>query len=63
MYVRKPGSLSSLKALLNRRNVPKKPSSNMNESEDFLDVVTGGHVLESFMTFAGMESIDSSPSK
>jgi len=63
MFVRKRGSLATLKTALGRRNVPKKPSSNFNESEDFIEVVTQGHIVEAFLQFAGMESVDSDPSE
>ena len=43
------GTLCQLRNLINRRNVTKKPKKNVNAAEDFLEVVTTGHILTAVM--------------
>jgi hypothetical protein len=63
MFATQKTSLNAFKSLLNRKNVPSKPSKNINEAENFLEIVTKGHILEAFLAFAGMDDISSQPSK
>jgi L1 cell adhesion molecule like protein len=57
-----PGTLYQLRNLLNRRNVTRKPKINVNAAEDFVEVVTIGHILSAVMRMLKMTSIDGIPS-
>ena len=41
----------------------KKPKDNVNAAEDFLDIVTTGHILTAVMTYLEMTSLDDMPSE
>ena len=41
----------------------KKPKDNVNAAEDFLDIVTTGHILTAVMTYLEMTSLDDTPSE
>ena len=41
----------------------KKPKDNVNAAEDFLDIVTTGHILTVVMTYLEMTSLDDMPSE
>ena len=56
------GTLCQLRNLINRRNVTKKPKENVNASEDFLEIVTIGHILTAVMSYLKMSSLDDMPS-
>ena len=56
------GTLYQLRNLINRRNVTKKPKSDVNAAEDFIEVVTISHVLTAVMTYLGMSSLTDVPS-
>ncbi len=40
-----PGTLYQLRNLIHRRNVKPNPKTDVNSSEDFVEVITIGHVL------------------
>jgi hypothetical protein len=56
------GTLYQLRNLLNRRKVERKPKINVNAAEDFVEVVTIGHILSAAMHMLKMTSIDGIPS-
>lgn len=56
------GTVYQLRNLLNRRNVTKSPKENVNAAEDFLDIITAGHILSSVMSYLKMKSLDDLPS-
>ncbi len=45
------GTLYQLRNLINRRNVKKLPKSDVNASEDFLEVVVTGYILVAVMSY------------
>lgn len=55
------GTLCQLRNLINRRNVTKSPKSNVNASEDFLEVIVNGHILAAVMSYLDMSSMDDLP--
>ena len=57
------GTLYHLRNLINRRNITKKPDTNVAASEDFLTTVVEGHIVAAAMEILGMSSPDSRPSK
>ena len=56
------GTLYQLRNLINRRNVNKSPKSNVNASEDFLEVVVTGYILAAVISYLGMSTFDDLPS-
>lgn len=56
------GTLFQIRNLIDRRNISKRPKSNVNAAEDFLEVVIIGHVLTAVMTYLGMGSLHDMPS-
>lgn len=56
------GTLYQIRNLLHRRNVTKNPKDNVNAAEDFLDLVTIGHVLAAAMSYLKMSSFEDIPS-
>ena len=56
------GTLFQLRNLLNRRNVRKDPSDDVNACEDFFMTVTEGHILAAVMQEFGMSSLEDTPS-
>ena len=57
------GTLKQLQVLINRQNIPKKIKDDPNAVEDFIDVVVDAHVVAAALTFFGMESTESTPTK
>lgn len=55
------GTLYQLRNLLNRRNVKASPKSDVNASEDFIEVIISGYILAAVMTHLGMSSITDLP--
>ena len=55
------GTLNQLKHLINRSNVPKKPSKGVNATEDFLRLVTVGHTIAASMAYFKMEKTTDEP--
>ena len=49
--------------LINRQNIPTKVKDNPNAVEDFIDVVVDAHIVAAALTFLGMESAESTPTK
>ena len=56
------GTLFQLRNLLNRRNVRKDPSDDVNACEDFFMTVTEGHILAAVMQEFQMSSLEDTPS-
>lgn len=56
------GTLFQLRNLLNRRNVRKDPTDDVNACEDFFMTVTEGHILAVVMEEFGMSSLEDTPS-
>ena len=56
------GTFYQLHNLINRRNIAKKVKNNMNESEDFLELMVTGHVIACTMEVLGMSSVAEIPS-
>lgn len=56
------GTLFQLRNLINRRNIRKDPSSDVNASDDFFRTVTEGHIVSAAMEVFDMTSMDSTPS-
>lgn len=48
---------------MNRRNIRKKPSEDVNASEDFFVAVTESHILAASMKFFNMSSLNDTPSQ
>lgn len=57
------GTLKQIQVLINRQNIPTKVKDNPNAVEDFIDVVVDAHVVAAALTFFGMESAESTPTK
>ena len=57
------GTLYQLRNLIDRRNVKKTPKSDVNASEDFLQVVVIGYILGAVMCYLGMSSFDDKPAQ
>ena len=57
------GTLKQLQILINRQNIPTKVKDNPNAVEDFIDVVVDAHIVAAALTFFGMESAESTPTK
>lgn len=55
------GTLFQLRNLINRRNVSVDVKGSVNAFEDFLDVITIGHVLAAAMEYLGMSKLDEVP--
>lgn len=56
------GTLYQLRNLINRRNVRKDPSKDVNASEDFILTVDEGHILSAVIQVFEMTSLDDVPS-
>ena len=56
------GTLYQLRNLINRRNVRKDPSKDVNTSEDFILTVDEGHILSAVIQVFEMTSLDDVPS-
>ena len=52
-----------LRNLINRRNVPKDPTTNVSACEDFLLHVVEAHILSACMVAFNMSSLDGTPSQ
>ena len=50
-----------LRNLINRRNVKKDPSDDVNSSEDFIVTVVKGHILAAVMEAFGMSILEDQP--
>ena len=50
-----------LRNLVNRRNVKKDPSDDVNASEDFFTAILDGHILSAAMEVFKMDSLDGEP--
>ena len=58
------GTLHQLRNLINRVNVSRKELKHqVNEVEDFLELVIECHLISAAMHFFGMKSVDDSPSR
>ena len=55
--------MKQIQVLINRQNIPTKVKDNPNAVEDFIDVVVDAHVVAAALTFFGMESAESTPTK
>ena len=55
------GTLYQIRNMINRCTVKKTPKSNVNASEDFLEVVVTGYVLAAVQSYLGMSSFDDMP--
>ena len=55
------GTMFQLRNLVNRRNVKKDPSDDVNASEDFLRAVVHGHIIAAAMEVFQMDSLDGVP--
>ena len=53
------GTMNHLRNIINRRNVVKDPSKNVNLSEDFLMLMLKSHVLAAFMKYISMDTLES----
>ena len=50
-----------LRNLINRRNVVKDVSKDMNATEDFFDTVAVGHMIAAVLQFYDMRNMDNRP--
>ena len=57
------GTLLQLRNLLNRSSVPKDPKSNVNATEDFIEVTLIGHVIAAAMEVLGMKGMKDQPAE
>jgi len=57
-----PGALFQLKNRISRTTVGKKPKSNFDACEDFLEVVIVGHILAAALEVLGMQNREDKPS-
>ena len=57
------GTLLQLRNLLNRSSVPKDPKSNVNATEDFIEVTLIGHVIAAAMEVLGMKGMEDQPAE
>ena len=57
------GTLKQLQVFINQQNIPSKVKDDPNAVEDFIDVVVDTHVVAAALTFYGMESTESTPTK
>ena len=55
------GTLFQLRNMLNRRNIYTSVKANVNAWEDFMDVITKGHILTAALEYLGMTSLDGIP--
>ena len=55
------GTLFQLRNMLNRRNISTSVKANVNAWEDFMDVITKGHILTAALEYLGMTSLDGVP--
>ena len=55
------GTLYQLRNLINRRNVTTHPKSDVNASEDFLEVSIISYILAAVMSHLGMSALDDMP--
>jgi len=55
---RKGGTMKQLQTLINRTNLKSSPKANMNAAEDFMEVVTTGHVIAPAMKFFDMSTME-----
>ena len=55
------GTLQQLKHLINRTNVPINPKKNVNAAEDFIRIVTLGHVIAAALTHFKMSTQNDDP--
>lgn len=53
--------MKQLQTLINRTNLKSSPKANMNAAEDFMEVVTTGHVITAAMKFFDMCTMESIP--
>ena len=58
-----PGTLYQLRNLIHRRNVKPNPKVDVNSSEDFVEVITIGHVLSAVMSHLKISSFDEVPAE
>ena len=57
------GTLLQLCNLLNRSSVPKDPKSNVNATENFIEVTLIGHVIAAAMKVLGMKGMEDQPAE
>ena len=50
-----------LRNLISNNNVSKKPKSNFNACDDFLETVITAHILQAALHVLGMSNIDGTP--
>lgn len=55
------GTLFQLHNLINRRNISTKVKANVDGGEDFMDIITRGHILAAALEHFGMSSVDDIP--
>ena len=55
------GTLQQLRNLINRRNVSRKPGTNIDAASDFLTVVGEAHIIEATLQFLNMQNLSSNP--
>ena len=58
-----PGTLYQLRNLIHCRNVKPNPKVDVNSSEDFVEVITIGHVLSAVMSHLKISSFDEVPAE
>lgn len=55
------GTMQQLKHLINRSNVPRKPKKDVNAAQDFLAIVTLGHIVAAAMSYFEMKDDTDQP--
>ena len=55
--------MKQLQVLIKQQNTPTKVKDNPNTVEDFVAVVVDAHIVAAALTFYGMESVESTPTK
>ena len=56
------GTLYQLRNLINRRNVKKRVKSDVNATEDFIEIVVTGYIISAVLSYLGMSCINDVPS-
>ena len=56
------GTLYQLRNLINRRNVKKEVKSDVNATEDFIEIVVTGYIISAVLSYLGMSCINDVPS-
>ena len=56
------GTLYQLRYLINRRNVKKEVKSDVNATDNFIEIVVTGYIVSAILSYLGMSCINDVPS-